>query len=722
MKSGSPTPDGGGWPSAQRPYWDEAPSGPGPIGPGRRGDPQDGPGGRHEAQFGPEISWPNGFRRMDPESQRLLDAGYGPAGYGPAGYGPDGYGPDGYGSPGYAPEGYGYPGSGRGAYDGADPGYGGTPGYGYQQPAMDDYGYGDPGYSDPSYDGPRGGGYGGSALPGGNRGGRTPADGAGYGRPSGHYVPGFRESSRPEFGYPQGHPASPADARGSYPLGGDRQAYPLGGADEIYPVTGAQEALPATGPQPRADTRAARDAGVAQAGDDAYAHFYRGPDDQQAGGSRPDTPVASDPRLEGMRYDELRYEDPPFGESGYDEPLDDDTWYEELRRSAPSYPQQSGGPSGPDQRPADVQGHWAGPRLSGYGQQPGFPQPPAPERTSGYGQPHQDRGGPGPQLSTGRDARPPGPATPQDLAFSGPSYLGAPAAGVGVLTPPGIRRLDPPADDRPPAVTGTGQLLAPQVRPGHGLDGPEITSSWPAKPQVDDPESFEDFWREDDDDDYRGLFPDEAGAGDSGGKAARTASRGAGRRRGRSRDHRLWLALIGVVLVAAAAIAVILRFEFPSHSGPTHILVTPAKIGSYERTVDLEKQTHLAQLRNEVITMSSGQASSVVSAVYESGNPAAGTVTQIIMFIGGHLANAAPATSITAFTQKFAGATVVPAGSLGGQAACVENGGKTSDPVSMCVWFDNDSFGEIVSPTMPASMLASAMQTIRPSVELVAKK
>jgi hypothetical protein len=92
------------------------------------------------------------------------------------------------------------------------------------------------------------------------------------------------------------------------------------------------------------------------------------------------------------------------------------------------------------------------------------------------------------------------------------------------------------------------------------------------------------------------------------------------------------------------------------------------------------------------------------------------------MFIGGHLANAAPATSITAFTEKFAGATVVSVGSLGGQAACVQNGAGTSNPVSMCVWFDSDSFGEIVSPTMSASMLASAMQTIRPAVELVAKK
>jgi hypothetical protein len=753
MKSGSPTPDGGGWPSAQRPYWDEATSGPGPYGPGRRGDPHDDPRGRHEAPFGPEISWPNGFRQLDPQSQRLLDAGYGPAGYGQ----------EGYGSPGYGKEGYGYPGSGRGTYDGGDPRYGGArgygDGYGYQQPAMDDYGYGDPGYSDPSYDGPRGG-YGGYALPGGHRDGRAPgapasADSAGYGRPSRRHGLGFREPSRPEFGYPQGHPASSADARGSYPLdgdqyvypttgaqealpatgarqayplsgggefypsGGDQQSYPPGGVGEMYPVTGDQAALPATGPQPRADTRAPGDADLRQAGDDVHAHFYRSPDDQRAGDSRLDSPAASDPRLAGMRYDELRYEDPPFGDSGYDEPLDDDTWYEELRRSAPSFPERSGGPSGLDQRPADLQRR-PDPRPSGYGQQPGFGQPPAPERTSGYGQPPRGRDGLGPPMSTGRDARPSGPAGPQDLAFSGASYLGAPASGVGVLTPPSIRRLDSPAEDRPTATAGTGQLLAPQVRPGHGLDGPGITSSWPAQPQVDDPESFEDFWREDDDEAYRGLFPDEAD--DSGGKAARTASRGAGRRRGRSRDHRLWLALIGVLLVAAAAIAVILRFELPSHSGPTHILVTPAKIGTYARTVDLEKQTHLAELRNEVIKMSSGQASGVVSAVYESGNPAAGSVTQIIMFIGGHLANAAPATSITAFTAKFAGASVVPAGSLGGQAACVENAGRTSDPVSMCVWFDNDSFGEIISPTMSAPMLASAMQAIRPSVELVAKK
>ena len=322
-------------------------------------------------------------------------------------------------------------------------------------------------------------------------------------------------------------------------------------------------------------------------------------------------------------------------------------------------------------------------------------------------------------------------AGPRDRAFPGEAYYGAPTAQVGVLTPPAIRRLEEQADTGPQpvaplaapvAAASAGQVIAPSVRPGHGLDGPEITSSWPAQPQADELESFEEFWAEDDDDaEYTGgLFPD-----DDARREARTRSkvtRGIGRRRGRSNDHRLWLALLGVVVVAAAAIFGILKFEFPSHSGPAHAMQTPARIGSYVRTVDMEKETRVNALRAEVIRMSSGQASDVKSAVYESGNSAAGNTEQIVMFIGGHLANAAPASSITSFTQKFAGATEVNAGSLGGKAACVEEAPGTSESVAMCVFFDNDSFGEIVSPTMNATALSKVMRTMRPSLEIVAPK
>jgi hypothetical protein len=276
-------------------------------------------------------------------------------------------------------------------------------------------------------------------------------------------------------------------------------------------------------------------------------------------------------------------------------------------------------------------------------------------------------------------------------------------------------------------IAPAGRPGTTAVRPGHGLDGPEITSSWPAQPNTDEPEAYHDFWRDDEDEEYTGLFGDrhaEFDRADARQAAAsrQAAKRGTGRRRGRSNDHRLWFGLGGVVIVAAAAITGILKFEFPSHGGPAHTMSTPNKIGTYTRTVNLERQVGLAQLRADVIKMSSGTASDVKSAVYESGNSAAGNTEQILMFIGGHLANADPAASIASFTQSFPGAQVVSAGSLGGQAACVLEAANTSNSRSLCAWFDNDSFGEVVSPTMNAAALANTMRTVRPSVELLTGK
>ena len=615
--------------------------------------------------FGPEISWPYGFRQMDPDSRDALESAYGTG-------------------PQYQQAQY-----QQAEHQQAK----------YQQPAMEDYGYGDPGYSDPSYEGPRTGpAFGGQA---GNAAAPGPLGESGYRSADtevpGYHVPGIRESSRPGYGGPGYQPQDLA---------------PPSGGQEIWPVTGAQEALPDTGPQPVAEARGAR--GSVQAGSAAYPEqWYGSPrlDGPAAAASRP-----GDPRLEGMNYRELRY-DPDPGEPGRDQPLDDDSWYEELRRSGPAHPQRSGpqgGPSGPQRRLETP--------LPGHGQQPGYPQ--APDRAAGHGQPRGDWGGSnpqGPQMSAGRVTEPgsraggqPGPAFPPGPAAQGTGFLSAPTGQVGLLTPPYGTRVD---------------VLRDTVRPGHGLDGPEITSSWPVQPEADDLDSFQDFWRDDEDEEYTGLFGDRHAEFDRADarQAAATkqvaAKRRTGRRRGGSNDHRLWLGLGGVVIVAAAAITGIIKFEFPAHGGPAHTMVTPAKIGSYARTVDLERQADVSKLRSEVIQMSSGQASGVRSAVYESGNSAAGNTEQIIMFIGGHLANAAPAASITSFTQKFPGAHVVTAGALGGKAACVQEGtSAASNSVSMCAWFDNDSFGEIVSPTMNATALSSAMRTIRPSVELLAKK
>jgi hypothetical protein len=712
--------------------------------------------------FGPEISWPHGFRQLDPQSRDAFESAYGP-----------------------------------------EPVYTGAA---YQQPAMDDYdGYGDPGYSDPSYDGPRTS-YAGPAFPGGNgdprnAGGPRGSGGPGYRTPGsgvpGYQVPEVRDTSRSGYSSPgysgPGYEASSYETGGYGTSGYEAPGYPAPGyagsgyqppppaaRDDIYPVTGAMEALPETGPQPLAPW-GDRD-GFGKTGTSAYPEQWYDhprlddrardilpaadprPADPRPGDSRPADPRPGDPRLEGIRYDELRYDEPAPGGTGSDEPLDDESWYEELRRSAPAYPQTPGDqhPSGPVRQ------------VPSFGQQPGYSPPPAPDRF-GHGQQPRggsaaptDRGGSGPQLSasqlstsqlnTGRP-RPGGPAemNPARPTFTpnpGAGFLGAPpAAHVGVLTPPAGSRIETLPESRPslaspgtrqspaapPAAPSAGSAAAParqatpKVRPGHGLDGPMITSSWPAQPATGDVESFEDFWADDDDEaEYKGLFGDRDTSQDAparrripvgrANKAGLDAAKRIGRRRGGSSDHRLWIGLGVVVVLAAAAIVGIIKFEFPSHSGPAHTMQTPAGIGTYARTVDLEKEANLGQLRNEVIKMSAGQATDVKSAMYESGKAAAGNTEQIIMFIGGHLANADPASSIAGFKQKYPGATLVNPGSLGGEATCVEEGGGTSESVSMCAWFDNDSFGEIVSPTMNASALAKAMLTVRPAVELVAPK
>ena len=358
--------------------------------------------------FGPEISWPYGFRQMDSESREVLESAYGT---GPV----------------------------------------------YSQPAVEDDGYGDPGYADPSYEGPRTP-YGGPAFDGPAVGGKhgsspnaaTPrrSGGSGYRSPEaglpGYYVPQIRDSAR------SGHAVPGYQPQGFVP--------PSGG-QEIWPVTGAQEALPDTGPQPIAQPIApsaadARGSGRSpQAASPAYPdQWYDNPrlndrviddvryDQPRPGGSRLSGPPAgsrpTDPRLAGMNYGELRYDPDPVpapvapvdpGKPGYHEPPDDESWYEELRRSAPAYPQGFGPqhPSGPQRR--------VEPQAPDCGQQAGFRQ--APDRAAGYGKPRGDWGGPlpqapqNPQLSAGRMTGP-GLSSPGQRSGSQPGSPFPPGPGT----------------------------------------------------------------------------------------------------------------------------------------------------------------------------------------------------------------------------------------------------------------------------------------------------
>jgi hypothetical protein len=182
----------------------------------------------------------------------------------------------------------------------------------------------------------------------------------------------------------------------------------------------------------------------------------------------------------------------------------------------------------------------------------------------------------------------------------------------------------------------------------------------------------------------------------------------------RGKRLRLTLGVIGVA--AAGAIAGILTSGF--HGAAVHTVVTPAALGSYTWVPDLAE--NMPALTDKVATVSSGQASDIRARTYEK--PAAGGIApQLLMVIGGHLTGTSPASSITTLTHLYPSAHVVPAGPMGGSAACFEEEAGTAASVAICAWFDNDSFGILASPTLSGANLATLMVQDRPLIELVKK-
>ena len=116
-----------------------------------------------------------------------------------------------------------------------------------------------------------------------------------------------------------------------------------------------------------------------------------------------------------------------------------------------------------------------------------------------------------------------------------------------------------------------------------------------------------------------------------------------------------------------------------------------------------------------------------MSGVYQQGSISASSISassdgtaQIFMFVGGKLASADASASITNFAQTYPDTNKVAPGSLQGDAACTETH-VDGEEAAMCVWFDNDTFGALVSPTMSKAELASTLGSVRPSLELYKK-
>ena len=188
--------------------------------------------------------------------------------------------------------------------------------------------------------------------------------------------------------------------------------------------------------------------------------------------------------------------------------------------------------------------------------------------------------------------------------------------------------------------------------------------------------------------------------------------------------RRRWLSLgvigVGVIsIVAVVAIAGILKSASPS-GGVAHTVVTPAALGPYKWTPDLEKNAGLATLATSVAKISDGQTSDIRTRSYEK--PAlGGTAPQVLEVIAGHLPSTSPAASIVTLIQAYPGGHIVPAGPMGGSAACFEQTAGTADGAAMCAWSDNDSFSILVSPTLSVASLANLMVQDRPLIELVKK-
>ena len=646
------------------------------------------PADRRRGPFGPDISWPTGYSDLE---YREGDYRYSaPAAQARAAQPPAAQGQHPYAdlsAAGYGDDGY------------RDPGYDG--------PAAQDAGYAQPGYPPVAPSGPSG------------------LSGNGYGRPGHAAGPGYGNGGR------QTEPAYPAPAPQDYqgpdvyqaesrwqawdydqPLRYDdeRQSHP--GQDSHGPRPGEYRGSDGYGPDayhaaPVYDSTSYNGSDYSRPGIDGPGYDLTGiigTGDFEAFGY-------DEPSYDRLSYDDPRYDDGPRG-GGYPGP----------------YP--SGGPR-LDETRMDMRALGAarsdGPRFDETRLDSLWLSDEDVRHDEPIGYENDGFGGDGP-------------------AHSGFPAFGAPGGGLvddtrlDLSAHPGIdsTRFDVPAYDVPgydiPATlpgydvpaydeTRIDSMVALERRPsptGLLVPADDRPRSWAEETSFDD---FGDYGVLDDEPVRApAAFVRTAGRPDHLERPDDTATRRAiGRRRGRSGDRRQWMALGAIAVVAAGAIGgVLVKFMHSGPGGPAHTVVAPNQADGFTRSANLEKQMKVDSLSQSVMQSSSGQASNLVSAVYEQGNAAAGANAQIFMFVGGKLAGASPSASVASFEQSYPGAKVVPAGSLGGDAVCAERQ-LNGEGVAMCVWFDNDSFGALVSPTMSTAKLATTLDAVRPSLELYAK-
>jgi hypothetical protein len=642
-----------------------------------------------QQQFSPEISWPTGHSGLD---YRDGDYRYpAPSGVQPYAAQPP-VAPSPAGEHPYA------------AFGGS--GYGADAG-GYAQPDISAYGYGDPGYSNPSYDGP-------AAQDLGIAGTRT--------------VSGFVESSHAGANYggaPYGQPAQgPAYM---LPPGHPSGAYPaVEGQGQVQPYQPSHQA-PDMYQQPWDYEQPLRYEGEEPTypGLENYA-----PAGYETPGYNATDYNGSDysmPGVNGMGYDlsgiihtgefpEIGYDQPSYDRLSYDDPrYDNGARYEgrqdnHTRFDMPAVDDSfdTGAPLGAPVMDAPRHGdtRFDMPSLDSF---------------DDFDDTRLDHVWPAAEDLPADD---PGYSTGGFPVIGGDRFGNTddPRGLVGFSRRLSETRFDMPAipDDEPAGFDETridgmrAVAASTEFRPaGPGLLAPadEQPMNWADETSLD---SFEGAGA-------RPVAPLAFRTEEYGKQLTETGSRRAiGKRRGRSGDKRQWMALGAIAVVAAGAIGfVVLKFANSGPGGPAHSVSTPNTAGKFTREPNLEQQMKVSTLASEITKQSSGQASDVVSAVYQEGSSAPGSNPQTFIFVGGKLANGDPSASVTQFDQQYRGSHEVSAGSVGGEAACGQ-ATANGESVAMCVWFDNDTFGDLVSSTMSPSSLASTLVSVRPSLEHLA--
>jgi hypothetical protein len=642
--------------------------------------------------FGPEISWPTGYSGLEHrDGEYRYPAPYGGQPYAarppaPAGEHPyAGFGGSGYGT---APD-------------------------GQPRPGMDAFGYGDPGYSNPAYGGP-------AAEDFGVAGTRTV---------SGFVEPGQPDTDYLRAGYPGDGYARPAvNPAYSLPPGHPSGAYPALGAPGELPGNQPQRQVPDVYQQPWDYDQPLRYDGGELA--------YPGLDDYGSAAHEPSAYSPADyngseysmPGVNGMGYDlsgiihtgefpEIGYDQPGYDRLSYDDPRYDEPRYgagdrNHTRFDMPALDDSRGpGALSAPVVPGRSDTRFDMPALDGFDD---FDDTrldhvwPAAEDFPGDGAASGPGTGSFGTGSFGTGTAAPESADPRGIVgFSRrltETRFDMPALGDDA--PPrfdetridGMRAIEPAAGSQPSA---TGLLAPAGEQPVNWADETSLDSFAPIDGGKVAPLAF------------RPREGEAAGATDTGSRRA------TGKRRGRSGDKRQWMALGAIAIVAAGAIGgVLMKFATSGPSGPAHTVSTPKTAGSFTQEPNLAQQMKVGTLAAQITQQSSGQASDVVSTAYQYGSSAPGSNPQTFIFVGGKLANGDPSASVTQFDKQYAGAHPVSAGSLGGKAACGE-ATANGESVSMCVWFDNDTFGDLISSTMSPATLASTLTAVRPSLEHV---